>query len=184
VKKIHLKETITYKDIFLEKADVHLAEIMFEKVDNERERLALFLPWVNFVKTIEDEQKFIQQSIKDWENYTKALFAIFRKSDAQYLGNISVFNLDFENESCEIGYWISSKYEGKGYMIQSVSALEKELFEKGFNRIVILCQKTNNRSKKIPKALNYRHEGTLFQFYKINNNFVNFDLYAKLKSML
>lgn len=48
---------------------------MFSYVEKDRERLAQFLPWVLFIKTIEDELNYVYHIHKCWNE--KALFAFF-----------------------------------------------------------------------------------------------------------
>ena len=107
-------------------------------------------------------------------------FGVYRNTDNEFMGNIGVSNFDWNNESCEIGYWILGKFEGKGYMRDAVNVLEKELYEAGFNRIVILCESKNIRSKKIPMSLGYTLDGQLREYRKANEKFVSLEVYSKL----
>ncbi len=53
--KHHLPELIPGSRVELRRHRPELAELMFSYVDRDRERLARFLPWVEFTKTLEDE---------------------------------------------------------------------------------------------------------------------------------
>lgn len=167
--------------IHLTKLDEYLAPQMFNYICEDRERLSRFLPWPQFIKTVEDEIEFIRKSADAWEKHESANFGIFRNEDKEYMGNIGIFNLDLTNENCEIGYWILGKFEGKRYIRDSVRILEREIFAIGFNRIVIMCDDGNNRSKMIPKSLGYSFEGVLREYKKENDKYVNREVYSKLK---
>ncbi len=155
---------------------------MFEYICEDRIRLSRFLPWPPYIKTVDDEIEFIKNSSYAWEKNESAQFGIYRNSDKEYLGNVSAFNFDWSNESCEIGYWILGKFEGRGHIRDSVKLLEKELYSIGFNRIIIMCDAENSRSKAIPKSLNYFFEGELREYKKANYKFVSLEVYSKLKS--
>jgi RimJ/RimL family protein N-acetyltransferase len=181
MEKSFLPIDINGNKIQLKKLSVELAPIMFKYVDEDRDRLSFFLPWPPYIIKVEDEIEFIKNSSEKWDRYEAANFGIFRSVDNEYMGNIGVFNLDWKNESCEIGYWILGKFEGNGYMRESVMFLERELFNLGFNRIVIKCEDENGRSRAIPNSLNFVFEGKLRDFSKDNNRYVSLEVYSKLK---
>lgn len=180
--KKYLQAELIGDKIHLKKHDPKLAQQMFEYICEDRIRLSRFLPWPPYIKTVEDEIEFIRKSSDTWDKNEDAQFGIYRNSDREYLGNIGAFNFDWCNESCEIGYWILGKFEGRGYVRDSVKLLEKELFRIGFNRIAIMCEAENSRSKAIPISLAYSFEGKLREYKKTNDKFVSLEVYSKLKS--
>lgn len=179
--KKYLLEQIIGTNIHLEKLNETMSQMMFNYICEDRDRLSRFLPWPQYIKTIEDEIKFIRTSSDSWKNFTDANFGIFKNTDNVYMGNISAFNLDWNNESCEIGYWIFSRFEGMGYIRESLSILEKEIYRIGFNRIVIMCDENNTRSKKIADSMRYSFEGVLRDHKKENGRYSNSKVYSKLK---
>ena len=182
MEKKYLSEEIIGKNIHLKKLDEKLALQMFNYICEDRDRLSQFLPWPQYIKTVDDEIEFIRKSSDSWKSYENANFGIFRNEDEDYMGNIGIFNLDWENESCEIGYWILGKFEGMGYIRESLSIIETEIYRIGFNRIVIMCEKENNRSKNIPISLGYSFEGVLREYKKENDKYISREVYSKLKS--
>jgi RimJ/RimL family protein N-acetyltransferase len=63
----------------------------------------------------------------------------------------------------------------------AVNALENELYQVGLNRIVILCEKENQRSRTIPKSLGYTYEGELRELKRANEKYVTVEVYSKLR---
>ncbi|MDA3779239.1 MAG: GNAT family protein [Bacteroidales bacterium] len=181
MKKKYLKESLEGDNIILKRHEISFAQKMFEYVCKDKERLSRFLPWPPHIKTVDDEIKFIEESNETWDRYASAGYGIFRKKDKEYLGNIGAFNFNWNHERCEIGYWILGDFEGKGYMREAVQALEDELFLIGFNRIVIMCDKENQRSKKIPSSLGYTFEGSLRDLMKTNEKYVTLEVHSKLR---
>lgn len=149
--------------IFLRKHDIKQAKIMFDCVNRDRKRLEKFLPWVGRTKTIGDEADFIKTTHQWWKELKHFDFSIVRKSDNAYMGNIGIHSIKWERYSCEIGYWITSDFEGQGYMSEAVRALESEMFKLGFNRVQICCSTLNARSANVPRVCGYKFEGTIRQ---------------------
>jgi len=181
MEKKYLKEILKGEKAILKRHEISLAQRMFEYICKDKERLSLFLPWPPHIKSVDDEITFIEESKDAWDKYSGANYGIFRKTDEEYLGNVGAFNFDWNNESCEIGYWILGDFEGKGYMRDAVQSLENELFLIGFNRIVIMCEQENQRSKTIPASLGYTFEGRLRDFKKANDKHVTLEVHSKLR---
>jgi RimJ/RimL family protein N-acetyltransferase len=182
MEKRYLLDIIEGPNINLQKQKMENASLMFDYVDKDRERLKRFLPWPDFVKTVDDEKGFIEKCLKEWENHEAAAYALFRNDTDEYMGNITAFDLNWDHESCEIGYWILGDFEGKGYMSEAVSLLESTLFEVGFHRIIIRCDPQNERSKNIPRKLGYHYEGTLRDCHKEKRGYVSLEVYSRLSS--
>ena len=175
-----LPELITGTRIELQKQEIKNAEIMFEYVDSDRERLSRFLPWPKHIKSVADEIEFINRCNDSWNENKAAQYAVFSKTENIYMGNVGAFDFDWDNESCEIGYWILGQFEGHGYMSEAVELLEKALFDVGFHRLIIRCDPENSRSRSIPNRLEYVFEGTMRDCKKYDDKFVSFETYSKL----
>ena len=119
------------------------------------ERLRIFLSWVDRTISLEDEIKFIKTS-GFWNNRPMLSYGIFHFD--KIVGNITAHNIILDNKTCELGYWIHSKYEGQGLISDAVSTLEQALFESGFIRIEIHCNEKNTRSIEVAKRNNYKFE--------------------------
>lgn len=161
MEKIRLSVQLEGTRLNLKKHDLNLASTMFDYVEKDRARLCQFLPWVPFVKTVEDELNYIRKTHQDWAEFVRFDYGIFRKEDDVYLGNIGVHSIRWDYNRCEIGYWILGEYEGHGFMSEAVRTLEKHLFNIGFHRIEIRCSSINDRSASVPIACGYFYDGSL-----------------------
>ena len=184
MEKKFLPELIKAPRVSLKKLSVDLAQIMFEYVAEDRDRLGRFLPWPQMILTVNDEIDFVKRCNDSWEKQEGASYGIFRNSDNEYMGNINAFSFNWTYESSEIGYWILGKFEGHGYMTEAVTSLEKTLFDMGFNRVVIRFDPQNKRSGSIPNRLGYHDEGTLRQALKVNDTFRDLKVFSKIKADL
>lgn len=158
------------------------AEAMFDYVDRDRQRLRRFLPWVDLVKTVEDERSYIRTSLEKWDSYEFFDYGLHRRSDGLYLGNVGIHGIAWEHERCELGYWILGQFEGCGYMSEAVAALGQAAFEIGFHRIEIRCSSLNAKSASIPKRLGYILDATLRQNEIAQGEHRDTFVFSKLKT--
>jgi len=182
MEKTHLPDQIEGSRIWLKRHSLALTDQMFQYVDQDRERLRVFLPWVDATQTPADEADYIKMTQERWENHTLFDYGIFRKSDSLYLGNCGVHTIEWRHHRCEIGYWILGAFEGQGFMSEAVRLLEKVLFDMGFNRVEIHCSSTNQRSANVPRSNGYTLEGIHKQDAIENGHYRDTLVFAKLKS--
>ncbi len=157
--KKNFPEEIVSERIVLRKHKLELAQTMFKYINRDRVRLGRFLPWVPFIREVEDEVKYIESTHEKWAQGAMFDFSLFRREDEMYMGNIGFHTICWENEHIEIGYWILGDFEGKGYVSEAVLALEKVAFDLGFQRIEIRCDLANKRSASVPQKCGYLQEG-------------------------
>lgn len=160
MEKKYLAEFLDGERIYIKKHDVELAQTMFDYVQEDRERLERFLPWVEFINTVEDEKNYILSTHERWSGFTYFDYGIFLKDGDVYLGNIGVHSIRWKHNCAELGYWILGKFEGQGYMSEAVKIIEKHLFKVGFHRVQIRCSDLNDRSSGVPERCGYVYEGT------------------------
>ncbi|MCX6112501.1 MAG: GNAT family N-acetyltransferase [Proteobacteria bacterium] len=153
--KILLPKKINGPRIVLKKNTLRHAKEIFKCVDSDRERLRIFLSWVDKTTKLEDEINFIKTS-GTYNNRPMFSYGMFHEGN--YIGGIGVINVIWEDDVCELGYWVHQKHEGKGYISEAVSTLEKILFSSGFHRIQIRCEKENIRSIEVAKRNGYKFE--------------------------
>lgn len=163
--------------------DIKLAEQIFQVVDKNRNYLSRWLPWPSSTNRIEDTLKFLQETENGIKEGKKVNYGIFLRNE--YIGNLGVFDIDVENKSAEIGYWLSQDFVRKGYMTEAVQVIEKELFQNlGFNRIQIKCDALNEASSGVALKCGYKLEGLLREdsYIEDENRFRSTQIYSKLKS--
>lgn len=130
------------------------ARCVFEAIDTYRESLRVWLPFVDYTKSQEDSEQFLQ-SIPDSD---EIVFIISYKN--QFAGLMGLKNPDYANTKAEIGYWIVPVLEGKGIVTLSCRSLIEYAFEKmSMNRILIQVCVENRKSRRIPERLGFKEEG-------------------------
>ncbi|MCB0367538.1 MAG: GNAT family N-acetyltransferase [Bdellovibrionaceae bacterium] len=176
-----LPEEIVAERVALRRHSLETAQTMFEYVDSDRARLGEFLPWVEYTQTLEDEIGYIKMTHEKWAEGTLFDYSIFKLGSGEYIGNVGLHSISWENAKCEIGYWILGKFEGQGLMSAAVQALETICFQIGFNRVEIRCSSLNLKSAGVPRRLDYHLDGTLREDSAENGRFRDTLVFSKLK---
>ena len=144
--------------IELKPIDISDAPYIFETIDNEREYLRKWLPFVDKTYSYSDSLYFVNSILSIPEEYREPIFSIY--FDHQFAGIIGFRGSDITNKKTEIGYWLSQYAQGKGIMIQSVAKLIEHAFgELDMNRIQIKVAVGNDKSRRIPEKLGFQMEG-------------------------
>ena len=163
----------------LEKTD---AEVIFTSIDNQREYLGKWLPFVALTKKLADTQAFVDAVVKASEERFEYVFTILK--DSEFVGLIGFNGTDKNNQKTEIGYWLSEGHQKQGIMTKSVKKLCEFGFEKlGLNRIQINCAVGNYPSIRIPQTLGFTFEGIQREGERLTGNvFTDLEIYSKLKN--
>jgi len=179
------KDKIIGKRIILErtKPTISMAKTVFGVIEENRQHLKPWFPWEKLTLKIEDSLKYLFDKEEATKKREKVEYGIYVSN--KYIGNISIFDINNEKKSGEIGYWISSKFTRKGYTTEAVRLLEKEGFTNmGLNRIRIKCDERNVASYGVAKKAGYVFEGKLREdaYSEYFKDFRNTLLFSKLKS--
>jgi RimJ/RimL family protein N-acetyltransferase/catechol 2,3-dioxygenase-like lactoylglutathione lyase family enzyme len=161
MEKTFLPDEILAERIILKRHEPKLAARMFQAVDHGRQRLRVFLPWVDSTRTVDDTAAYIASADQKWKEQTLFDYGLFRLTDQAYMGNCGVRSIAWDHSRCEIGYWIAGAYEGQGFISEALRSLERILFATGFHRIEIRCSSRNERSANVLRRNRYCLEGVL-----------------------
>lgn len=130
------------------------AAAIFRTIDEHRESLRTWLPFVDFTKTQQDSENFLGSVV----NSEEILFII--RFEDMFAGLIGLKNPDHMNHKVEIGYWLNPLFEGKGIVTLSCYQLIQYAFRKlNMNRILIQVATGNQKSRRIPERLGFQEEG-------------------------
>lgn len=136
------------------------AQDIYAVVDKDRTHLREWLPWVDGATSYKNTEENIQKRISDFEKGEAASFLIYFEN--RWIGSVGFITLSAQHKNGEIGYWLSSEFEGRGLMTECVKACIRYGFEElDLHRIVIRCDGENAKSAAIPKKLGFTLEGTL-----------------------
>ncbi|MBC7933761.1 MAG: GNAT family N-acetyltransferase [Rhizobacter sp.] len=153
---------------------------LFDAVDNNREHLSRFLPWVNNMQSVDDFKKYIQHCELQYRQNTDVSFVII--VNGMVAGRIGLHYIHPHNKLAAIGYWLSAAFVGRGIIIKSCKTILHYGFEElGLNRIEIKAAVKNIRSQAVPEKLGFAKEGILRQAELVNDEYLDLVLYSLLK---
>ncbi|MCK8624616.1 GNAT family N-acetyltransferase [Apilactobacillus sp. TMW 2.2459] len=165
--------------ITLEMTNEEHAAGLYEAIDNDRENMRKWLPWVDDMQSIEDEQDFIQYATAEMEKQKLLILTI--KVDDKPMGLIDLHSISNVSKHASVGYWLSSKVQGNGITTKALA----EITNLGFNilhlhKIMVLAAVDNYKSKAVPERLDFQHEATLKQHILVKDTFMDVDVYSKI----
>ena len=135
------------------------AEMMYENWATDIETVK-HLEW-DIHSSLEETKEYLENVVSKYEK-GKLNWAIEEKDTKKVIGNISVFNVDLKNNTCEIGYAIGSNWHGKGYGTEVLKTVLNYLKnEKGFYMIISECSSENPASKRIMEKANMNLDAVL-----------------------
>ena len=163
--------------VFLTLLEDRHADQVFSVVDREREYLREWLPWVDHSKSADDTRAFIQKSLETFarnEGFAAGIWC-----GDEYAGTIGTHKVDWLNRKVEIGYWIVSKFQGRGIVTAACRAVIDHAFnEWKLNRVEIHCAVENVKSCAIPERLGFTLEGVFREANYVRETFVDLKVYG------
>jgi len=130
---------------------------MWPLVRAERNRLGVWMPWVEGTRTIQDQRTWLERVVADEHGLEGCGVFV----DGRYVGGVGLMPGPY-GIAAEIGYWIGSAHEGRGLVTRAVRALIDIGFgEMGLHRIMIRAGVDNPRSRAIPERLGFTREGVV-----------------------
>lgn len=96
-------------------------------------------------------------------------WGIARRTDDEIIGTTTLFNLDFNNRRCELGYGLDRAEWGKGYMQEALQALLGYAFNVlDLHRIEADVDPRNRGSIRTVLKLGFQQEGYLRERWQVN----------------
>ncbi|KYD10211.1 GNAT family N-acetyltransferase [Heyndrickxia sporothermodurans] len=122
-------------------------------------------PWMPFAQKEQSEQDVelnIRSSYISFLKREDLRLLVFLKETGEFIASSGLHRIDWSIPKFEIGYWIDSRFSGKGYMTEAVKGIADFAFrELGARRVEIRCDEKNVKSRAIPERLEFTLEGIL-----------------------
>lgn len=119
--------------------------------------VAKFVTW-NAHESIEQTKEYMSYVLKEYNKQDCYRWGIALKSTGELIGMIDV--VGYHNGAPVVGYCSGKAYWGNGYMTEALSAVVKELFENGYDTIVIEAADENIASNKVIIKNGFEFVGT------------------------
>lgn len=172
--EIKVDEQVTLKR-FSHDAD----QIKYNTIINNREHLLPWLPWAHLYKEFKEMPEFTELQIKCFDEGSVLGYDIFY--EGKFAGSIDLHHLSAENRSCEIGYWLSKDFVGKGIATRTANKITEYAFDEiDMHRVMIRAASKNKASCAVVGRLNFNHEGTLRDEELLDGEYYDTEVFAKL----
>jgi ribosomal-protein-serine acetyltransferase len=165
--------------VYLKLMEDRQAAAIFTVVDRERAHLRKWLPWVDGATGPDDTLKFIKTSLAQFANNEGLTAGIW--CGKEYAGAVGTHKIDWLNRKVEIGYWLASKFQGRGIITDACRLLTNHAFQEwALNRVEIRCAPRNTKSCAIPVRLGFQLEGVLRKAQLVGGKYLDTNVYAML----
>lgn len=167
--------------IRIEKVNLSMAETIFSAIDNNRQYLRKWLPFVDYTNEVSDTELFIKGVVSNAEKTKNYVFCIWYKNE--FAGLIGFKDTDWVNHKTEFGYWLVEHMQGKGIITNTLKKLISHSFRKlKLNRIQIKVASGNIKSTGIPVNLGFKKEGIEREGEYHQNRYLDLQVFSLLKN--
>lgn len=157
-----LFETLRGERVLLRGYQEGDAQDFFDAVVESRERLRPWEDWPDKCQELEVARAWLREDIARWLLREEMQIGIWSLETQLFIGNIMLRPHNWQIPFFEIGYWLRTSAEGKGYMSEAVQLLRDFAFaELGARRVMLRIDERNARSIAVAERLHFRREGIL-----------------------
>jgi len=173
MKPIKFPEIIKTERVYLKRLVIDDAEKIFNLVNTERKYIGEYLDWVDNIKTIDDEMKYVKNQVNAANNMLGFDWCIYENNTNDFLGYIGTdpvtFELfkagkfiDWENGIISFAYFLKQEANGNGYMTEVLGKLTNIAIEMGFSRVEINSEVENIKSQNVAARCGFVHDNDDF----------------------
>lgn len=172
--------TLETERLILQKFKLDDAPAIFQNWTSDEE-VTKYLTWQTH-KRLQDTQDYVKFCLESYQNTDSYRWVIIEKRSMEPIGDISVVSIETDVQAAELGWVISRKHWGKGYMPEAAKAVITYLLENiGFHRVFAVHDSENSQSGRVMEKVDMTYEGTLRQAAKNNRGIVDIAVYSILK---
>lgn len=136
------------------------ANAIYDLINTSRDELLPWLPWVTLTKDVSDEENFLTKVLEHFGTGDSLNLIILYHN--RPVGMISFNKFNKLDNSTEIGYWLATKFVGKGIMQRAVTGMCALGFnDYQVNKIEIHAAVENARSNKVAERAGFHLNGLI-----------------------
>ena len=156
------------------------AGALYTLVDQNRDYLREWLPWLDDTTQPKDVEDFIKSVVTQMaDGRGLACIILFRDN---IVGVVSYNSIVSSTKTGYIGYWLDQDHNGKGIMTRSVEKLIEIGFDElGLRKVEIRCAVGNTKSRAIPERLGLKEEAVIRNAENLYGRYVDHAVYGVMK---
>ncbi|MDP7983794.1 50S ribosomal protein L7/L12-serine acetyltransferase [Klebsiella quasipneumoniae subsp. similipneumoniae] len=137
------------------------------------------LSWAGEVRSEEETRRHVQGNVMLHQRDYAKMFLLFLEK--RPIGVLSFNQIEPQNKTAYIGYWIDEDYQGQGYLSRSLQAFIHHYARSGLvRRFVIKSRVANTRSNQVALRNGFVLEGCLRQAEYLNGSYDDQNIYARI----
>jgi len=157
------------------------AEELSLRVDQNREHLRRWMPWLDGAKGPADQLKLIQRCSECAATGTGFHYGVLL--GGEIVGMVSFNSIEKHNRCATMGYWLAKSQTGRGLMTAAVKALIAEGFQHlELNRIQARVATGNYPSQAVCDRLGLKKEGVWRQAEWLYDRYVDITMNSVLRT--
>lgn len=155
----------------------------YEAMLHSQEALRNWMPFARQKPVLEQVEANLIQAVADFQLRKDLRLHFFLKETGEFIGSSGLHRFDWNVRKFEVGYWVDSRFEGKGYVSEAVDRITRFAFEElKANRVEIRCDTENVRSRAVAERLGFDLEGILRkESLSVTGSLRDTCIYAKVK---
>ena len=136
-------------------------EVLFEGIKETFDQLHLWMnPWAKELGTVDDAEATCRRAQARFLLREDMMILAFEKNTNNFVAASGLHRFDWTLRRFEIGYWVRTSAQGKGYATEIANALTRFAFQALEARSVMIgYAKGNARSKNVIEKLGFELEG-------------------------
>lgn len=133
-----------------------------DAVRSSRQTLRDWLPWARKNVRLEETEEVLRQSIAHFVMRKDFRFHLYLKETGEFIGVAGLHRVDWTIPKFEIGFWLTTSFEGNGYMVEAVTRIADLAFQDlGARRVEVRCDEKNAKSRNVAERTGFQLEGIL-----------------------
>jgi len=153
-------KTIETERLIIRKFTMDDAEGMYNNWATDTETCKR-LSW-DVHKNVDETRELISKWIANYEKPYYYNWIVELKETKEVIGNINVANCHPQYKTAQMGYCYGSRYWGKGYATEALTAVLRYLvLEVGFNLVEAMCRVQNDKSRGVMERSGMKLDGVL-----------------------
>ena len=133
-----------------------------EAVIESLNELRPWMPWAKEAPTLDGQIERLRRAAARWMTREDLLLHLYLKGTDTWVGGSGLHRINWESRKFESGYWVRTKFAGRGFVTEAVNAITAFAFTHlQANRVEIRCDAKNTRSAAVAKRCGFLLEGTL-----------------------
>ncbi|WP_442598410.1 GNAT family N-acetyltransferase [Neobacillus sp. D3-1R] len=137
-------------------------EAVYQAILASLEELKPWMPFAHKEQNVQDVESNIREAYCHFLSRKDLRLLVFLKETGELVASSGLHRINWDIPKFEIGYWIDTRFSGKGYITEAVQAIAQFAFQElNARRVEIRCDSKNLRSRAVAERAGFRLEGIL-----------------------